>query len=94
MDLKKLQQVKLEMATKVVGTDMVLVPLKENVADLDVMFTLNEVGTFVWDELSTAESTDELVIRVLEEFEIDKNTAKEDVLAFLAELEGFVGKAL
>ncbi|MFT4594452.1 MAG: hypothetical protein ACI85G_000364, partial [Psychroserpens sp.] len=48
----------------------------------------------VWDELTSAESTDELVTRVLEEFEIDKNTAKQDVLAFLAELEGFVGKVL
>ena len=93
MDLNKLKQAKQEMATKLVGTDTVLVPLKGNVADLDVMFTLNEVGTFVWNELGNATSEEGIVSSLLEEFDVDQSTAKDDVRSFLEELEEFVAKA-
>lgn len=90
MDLKKLRKAKTEMAAKVVGKETVLVPLKENVAELSEMFTLNEVGSFIWEQLDSAASLDELVDAVVAEFEVDKETAAADVTAFVSELEAFI----
>lgn len=78
------------MAAKMVGTDTVLVPLKENVAELSEMFTLNEVGSFVWEQLDHVDTLAELVNTVVAEFEVDAETAKADVTTFLAELEAFI----
>jgi len=80
------------MAAKIVGSETVLVPLQSNVADLSEMFTLNEVGSFIWEKLDETESVEELVEAVVSEFEIDRETAKADVTSFLTELEAFLAK--
>jgi len=92
MNLKNLQERKPQMAAKVVGSETVLVPLQSNVADLSEMFTLNEVGSFIWEKLDETESVEELVEAVVSEFEIDRETAKADVTSFLTELEAFLAK--
>lgn len=90
MDLKELQEKKLQMASKIVGDETVLVPLQSNVADLSVMFTLNEVGSFIWEQLDSATALNTLVDAVVAEFDVDKDTAQADVTAFIAELESFM----
>ncbi|MCF8461950.1 MAG: PqqD family protein [Flavobacteriales bacterium] len=93
MDLKNLQERKPQMAAKVVGGETVLVPLQSNVADLSEMFTLNEVGSFIWEKLDENESVEGLVEAVVSEFEIDNETANTDVTSFLTELDAFLVKA-
>lgn len=90
MSLKSLKEKKPHMAAKVVGTDTVLVPLKENVAELSEMFTLNEVGSFIWEQLDHTETLDGLANAVVAEFDVEPETAKADVTAFVAELEAFI----
>ena len=80
------------MAAKQVGLELVLVPLKGSVADLSEMFTLNEVGSFIWEKLDENESVESMVDAVVSEFEIDRETATADVTSFLVELEGFLAK--
>ena len=51
------------------------------------MVSLNPVGTFVWDKLKgTALSLDELTGAVTAEFEVDAETATQDIEQFLREL--------
>ena len=47
------------------------------------MITLNEVATFILENIDECEREEVLVGKVLEEFEIDKDTAKNDVGEFL-----------
>jgi hypothetical protein len=93
MDLRNLQNRKAQMAAKVVGTETVLVPLQSNVADLSEMFTLNEVGSFIWKQLDLNQSIEGLVDAVVDEFEIDREIAHADVATFLAQLDSFLAKA-
>jgi len=67
--------------------EMVLVPIKQNVAELEHIFTLNEVGAFVWDVLSEPSTIEELQQAVLEEFVAEPDIAKQDLHEFLAALD-------
>jgi len=48
------------------------------------MITLNEVAAFIWKNLDESKSKEELVDKIMDEFEVDEETARTDV-------EGFVG---
>lgn len=72
-----------------VVNEMVLVPIKQDVAQLEHIFTLNEVGAFVWDMLSKSSTIEELQQAVLEEFDVEPAIAQQDLQTFLDELDSF-----
>ena len=51
------------------------------------MITLNDTGVFMWNLLSQGISIDELVEKMIEEYDIDKATAKKDTEAFVNKLK-------
>ena len=69
--------------------EMILVPVKHDVADMEHIFTLNEVGAFVWEKLSKSSTIEELQQAVLDEFEVDPEMAQQDLQVFLEDLEAF-----
>ncbi|MCF8465244.1 MAG: PqqD family protein [Flavobacteriales bacterium] len=91
-ELKQLKARKPELAAKQVGNELVLVPLQGSVADLNEMFTLNEVGSFIWACLDESDSEEEICTKVVEEFDIDAETAQTDVTNFLSDLSKFLLK--
>ena len=54
--------------------------------DRQMMLELNEVGTFVWEMLARPTALEAIVAGVADEFEVDVETARADVHAFLATL--------
>lgn len=50
------------------------------------MITLNGTGRLIWDALASDTTEAAIVDRVLEEYEIDRETAERDVAAFVANL--------
>ncbi|NLG41039.1 MAG: PqqD family protein [Chloroflexi bacterium] len=69
--------------------EMILVPVKHDVADMEHIFTLNEVGAFVWEKLSKSSTIEELQQDILDEFEVDPAMAQQDLQVFLEDLEAF-----
>jgi len=67
--------------------EMVLVPIRQNVADLDSIYTLNELGVFIWERLETPISAAELQDDILEDFDVDAATVQSDLTIFIEELE-------
>ncbi len=55
------------------------------VMDQRALHRLNEVGTRVW-ELCDGRSVDAIVDSIVEEFDVVRDTAQQDVLHFLGEL--------
>ncbi|MCB9186996.1 MAG: PqqD family protein [Flavobacteriales bacterium] len=92
MEMEALKQTKERFAERKVGNETILVPLSGNVADLNEMYTLNEVGSFIWEKLDSMDSIDEVVVSVLNEFDVDKHEAEQDVNTFLQELSQFISK--
>ena len=50
------------------------------------MITLNEVASFICSNIDECNTVDKLISRILDEFEIDEETARKDVESFTNEL--------
>ena len=67
-----------------VADSYIVVPVGDNVADLDGVITLNEVGAFLWGKLASDTDEAALLAALLDEYDVDEATAKADISAFVA----------
>lgn len=54
--------------------------------DLNMMITLNDTGAFLWEHLQEETTEDALVADLLKEYDVDEETARQSVAAFVAKL--------
>lgn len=66
--------------------EMILVPIHKNIADMDAIFTLNEVGAFVWAQIEQPCSLDEIQKSLADEFDADLEIIQSDLRQFLTEM--------
>ncbi|MBN2633537.1 MAG: PqqD family protein [Bacteroidales bacterium] len=76
--------------TKKTGNEYVLVPVVNNIADMDSVYTLNETGAFLWEHIDGKRTVKELIRAVVEEYNTDTATATEDLMAFIEEMKRFL----
>jgi hypothetical protein len=69
-----------------VRDNLILVPMKTGPARLDALYTLNEAASLLWKDIKGETSEDELVTRLLAEYEVNEATARQDVDRILTEL--------
>jgi hypothetical protein len=62
-----------------------LVPVKGNLADMQMIFTLNPVAEFIWQELDKKNLRD-ICDDVVSTFEVEKEQAEADISEFVTEL--------
>jgi hypothetical protein len=72
-------------ARKIAG-EFILVPIVRRSADLDSIFDLNSVGSFIWERLDGYTSGQEIVHVLTEEFDVSEVQAAEDYRVFLEQL--------
>lgn len=87
MNITELASLKRQFVSREVGNELILVPLTGNIAQMNEMFTLNETGKTIWENMDQVESLEQLKQIVLDNFEIDDQTAERDIEGFLAQLE-------
>ena len=68
---------------KKVADSYVVVPTGQNVVDFTSMITINETGEFIWRQLGSETTIEEIATAMCNEYEIDYETAKNDVEAFV-----------
>ncbi len=66
--------------------ESVLVPLHNNVADMNCIYTLNGLGAFLWELLAGPATRAELQTAVLAEYDADPAVLVGDLDGFLAEM--------
>lgn len=54
--------------------------------DLNMMITLNDTGAFLWEKLQSDCDEADLVAALLKEYDVDEQTARESVAAFVKKL--------
>ena len=79
-------KIKKELVKRDIAGDTILVPVGKTVYDSNGLFILNELGGFLWDRLETANSEEELLGAILDEYEVTEETAKKDLRVFLDKL--------
>jgi hypothetical protein len=66
-----------------VGGENVAVPVGEQAKTFRGMIKLNETGRFLWDFFATDKTVDEAVAAMLETYDVDEATAREDAERFV-----------
>lgn len=73
--------------TRSVAGERVLVPIRAQAADLDSIFTLNDVGAQIWDLIDGVRTPEQIAEAITDVFEVDPEHALNDVQVFLDRLE-------
>lgn len=76
-------KIKSGFAKRKIADSNIVVPVGRATNDFNGMITLNESGSFFWDCLTSETTIDEVVNKVISEYDIDKETAKRDVEKFV-----------
>jgi len=87
MDLQTLYKMKSKFVVRGVGNELILVPLTGNVAQMNELFTMNETGRFIWENIDEKNTVEDLENLMTEAFEIDVETARRDIESFIKKLE-------
>ena len=64
----------------------VVVPVGRATIDFPGMITLNETGAVLWERLETEQTVESLTAAITETYEVTREQAQADVLAFLNKL--------
>ena len=81
-----------EFILREIAGECILVPTGETTQEFNGLITLSDTARFIWENIERADSFEELVKMMLEEYEIDEETAKRDAYNFIDQLlaSGFV----
>ena len=69
--------------------ELVLIPIHKDVADMDSIYSLNDVGAFIWEQLANPINLEELNNAVMQEFDGEAEIVTSDVQSFIADLSEF-----
>lgn len=67
--------------------DVVLVPINQSTSQFNGLITINELGRFIWENIEKAQDEEDLLQKILDEYEVDRETAKKDLDEFLQVLK-------
>ncbi|MDU1201581.1 MAG: PqqD family protein [Clostridiales bacterium] len=71
---------------EIVG-EAVLVPIGESATRFNGLITINELGKFIWENIEKVENEEKLLQLILNEYEVNEDTAKKDLDEFLQVLK-------
>ena len=69
-----------------IAGDVLLVPVRSKLADMDRVFALNTVGEYAWERLEGKLTLAAIVDAVIDQFEVDRPVAEKDIAELVAEL--------
>ena len=72
--------------TRRIADETILVPVTADVADLDAVYTLNDVGSFIWHLIDGERSAHAIAEAVSAEYDVSPEVALRDVTEFLDRL--------
>lgn len=75
--------VKKDFVLREIAGDYILVPTGSTALDFNGLITMNDVGVFIWENLESIENENEMLKKILSEYEVDEKTAKADIEEFL-----------
>jgi Coenzyme PQQ synthesis protein D (PqqD) len=75
-----------EFVTRRIADETIIVPVVGGVGDLDAIFTLNEVGSYIWRLIDTPTTVQAIADAVARTFDVAETEAARDVVEFLDKL--------
>jgi hypothetical protein len=72
-----------EVVSRQIDGELIIVPVRRGVGDLNSLYTVNPVGCLLWDFMAEGHTLPEMAARVCEEFEVSSTQAMQDIESFL-----------
>jgi hypothetical protein len=72
--------------SRLIAGEMILVPIRKNVGDMENIYTLNETAARIWELIDGKRTVAEVCQQMLFEYNIDPQQAELDLRELLAEL--------
>jgi hypothetical protein len=73
--------------TREIAGETIIVPIKGRVGDLDSIYTLNEVGTLIWQLIDGQRNIGQIVQSVRQTYNVESEEVTRDTFDFLGSLE-------
>ena len=70
-----------------IADEFILVPIRQNVGDLESISTLNEVAARIWELIDGKMKVREIKDKIIEEFEVTPQQAEKDLAEYIKQLE-------
>ena len=75
-----------DVVSRQIDGELIIVPVRRGVGDMNSLYTLNPVGSVLWEFMVEEHSLSEMVQRVCDEFDVTAAQAKADIESFLESL--------
>jgi Coenzyme PQQ synthesis protein D (PqqD) len=75
-----------DVVSRQIDGELIIVPIRRGVGNLNSLYTLNVVGRVLWEYLGDGHTIPEMVQRVCDEFEVSVAQAQNDIQVFLNSL--------
>ena len=66
--------------------ETILVPIKDNVGDMGSIYSLNEIGAFIWEHLDGERSLEVIKEKIIGGYEVSPREAEADLEGFVTDL--------
>ena len=74
-----------------IAGETILVPIRRHVADLESIYTLDEVAARIWELIDGQRRVSEIRNAIVEEYEVSPDVAEADLMEFIQQLEAIGG---
>lgn len=88
MNLNRVLKQGPEMVVREIAGEVLLVPVRGKLAQLQQIFVLNPVGAYIWQQLDGERDLDAIRQGLIETFEVASPEAETDLFEYLGALEG------
>jgi hypothetical protein len=75
------------MVSRKIGDEFILVPIRQNVGDLESIYTLNETAALIWEWIDGKTNVREIREKMVDQFDVASKQAEKDLLEHLHQLE-------
>ena len=76
-----------DLVTRSIATETIIVPVRAHVVDLESIYSMDQVGSLIWQLIDERMSVDEIVEAVCASYEVGREQAANDVREFLDTLQ-------
>ncbi|PIP14125.1 MAG: hypothetical protein COX49_00255 [bacterium (Candidatus Stahlbacteria) CG23_combo_of_CG06-09_8_20_14_all_40_9] len=89
--LERCYQKNPDIVSRKIADEYILVPIRQNVGDLESIYTLNEVAARIWELIDGKKKVKEIKDKIMEEFEVTPEEIEKDLTELLQKLEKIDG---
>jgi len=69
-----------------IADEYILVPIRQQVADLNCIYTLNEIGAFIWELIDGKSNIKQILKNITASYDVEEKAAKDDLISFISQL--------